>query len=319
MPSHYLDDLMQRELQFPKQNFQPIPPPQPQISPVNYDPKAKEGALRQALLTGGLSLLGSMRPTRLPQNPLANIGQAGLAGMGAYNERLDTLLKQQQAQQRTEMGLGRLSPEERELIGAQFVSYDEQGRPLFAYPRRKQGDTYGVVAPGIQTGSAGPGTPKVKGKVPAEATKRIASMKAMLRITDKIARDFDKSFVGPAEGRLGGIAQKTVGVSKIRAKFYANVKDISDMLLRARSGAQINEQEYERLTELVPTRELPDEVFMARLERFQEALNELLVETNAALESGGYINPSRRTVTQPATTQSATQTRPPIESFDGRR
>lgn len=55
-----------------------------QIPDVDYGEAAKKQALKQALFMAGANLLAGMKPTALPQSPLANIGQAAGAGMQAY-------------------------------------------------------------------------------------------------------------------------------------------------------------------------------------------------------------------------------------------
>jgi hypothetical protein len=98
-----------------------------------------------------------------------------------------------------------------------------------------------------------------------------------------------QEWVGPIAGRKGGLEAKFTGTaSPEQVKFYAYVKDMQDALLRARSGAQINEQEYKRLVAFLPEPNLPSTTFKAKLERFQEATQILLDEKLATFEKGGY-------------------------------
>jgi len=71
-------------------------------------------------------------------------------------------------------------------------------------------------------------------------------------------------------------------------KFYSYVNDAKDALLRARSGAQINEQEYARLVKFLPTPELPPENFKARAERFEEQVRIIQEEKKRTYEGQGY-------------------------------
>jgi len=72
--------------------------------------------------------------------------------------------------------------------------------------------------------------------------------------------------------------------------------NISDMLLRARSGAQINEQEYARLRKLMPNPRTSPESFRANLSRF-------IVETNnimSARQGGEVTQPNEPAAAPPA-------------------
>lgn len=96
-------------------------------------------------------------------------------------------------------------------------------------------------------------------------------------------------WVGPIAGRKGGLEAKYTGTATPdQVKFYAYVKDMQDALLRARSGAQINEQEYKRLVNFLPDPNLPAITFKAKLDRFEEATRIVMEEKLSAFEKGGY-------------------------------
>ncbi len=98
-----------------------------------------------------------------------------------------------------------------------------------------------------------------------------------------------EEWVGPIAGRKGGLEAKYIGTaSPDQVKFYAYVKDMQDALLRARSGAQINEQEYKRLVAFLPDPNLPAVTFKAKLERFEEATQIVMDEKLSAYEKGGF-------------------------------
>lgn len=64
--------------------------------------------------------------------------------------------------------------------------------------------------------------------------------------------------------------------------------NLSDMLLRARSGAQINEQEYQRLRKLMPNTRTTPEAFRSNLSRFiVEANNVLAARQGEATQQPG--------------------------------
>jgi len=94
---------------------------------------------------------------------------------------------------------------------------------------------------------------------------------------------------GPSIGRYGTIQEKFLGTATPeQVKFYAYVNDMQDALLRARSGAQINEQEYSRLKGFLPEVNVPWTTFKARLDRFDAELTNTIESKKKALKEGGY-------------------------------
>ena len=70
----------------------------------------------------------------------------------------------------------------------------------------------------------------------------------------------------------GGMREFFGNISPQEVMFRRAVLDVSDMILRARSGAQINEQEYQRLRHMIF--KLSDEptVFLPALQRFRNEI-----------------------------------------------
>ena len=94
--------------------------------------------------------------------------------------------------------------------------------------------------------------------------------------------------IGPIQGRLGAIRAKTTGnlpeITELRRLAF----NLSDQLLRARSGAQINEQEYARLSRLVPQPSDPDIDFSTKLKSFQDEIQRTLAKrTGQAISDEG--------------------------------
>jgi hypothetical protein len=88
-----------------------------------------------------------------------------------------------------------------------------------------------------------------------------------------------------ASGALPGTLRKYLGkAAPEEVQFRSALLDMSDLLLRARSGAQINEQEYQRLKALLP--DLYDEpnTFIPALRRFTTEAGKQLDDT---LKLGG--------------------------------
>jgi hypothetical protein len=76
------------------------------------------------------------------------------------------------------------------------------------------------------------------------------------------------------------------------------------LLLRARSGAQINEQEYQRLTKIVPNPNSPDARFLSDLRNFREEVRGVLARRSGAqpliTPRGGGPQPQGQPVPRPA-------------------
>ncbi len=134
------------------------------------------------------------------------------------------------------------------------------------------------------------GKPTGLGKpIPAEETAKMGGLQALLNDVSTARELYKPGWVGPISGRVGAVQEKyTGGAGTNQVKFYAYIRDMKDALLRARSGAQINEQEYKRLVNFLPDENLPSKTFEARLDRFESELNNVLSSKKKAFSEGGY-------------------------------
>ena len=138
----------------------------------------------------------------------------------------------------------------------------------------------GAGSVGTPTGSAKP--------LPAEAAKSFGDLDALRTSIGQAEKLYKEKYVGPVAGRYYSIAENIQNLPEDQVRFYAYVNDAKDALLRARSGAQINEQEYARLVKFLPTPELPPENFKARSKRFLEQVNIIMRDKKKAYEGQGY-------------------------------
>ena len=123
-----------------------------------------------------------------------------------------------------------------------------------------------------------------------QSLNRLFEFQSQLR---RIDTNFNEDYVGRMQGLLGGIKEFTgMGVTEKESIFRQIVKDIGDTLLRLRSGAQINEQEYKRMLKLVPTIKLPDKVFLARLKSLMENISNSIAIRKKSLEESGFKAPT---------------------------
>jgi hypothetical protein len=149
--------------------------------------------------------------------------------------------------------------------------------------------------------------PITKGRTPASEVGKGVMLDTISGNLERIRQTYNPDYVGFITGRAKQLQASTVGgLDEKQASFYADVNDIADMLLRARSGAQINEQEYNRLSKLVPTPNLPPSTFTARLNRFETQLKQTMANQQKRLKTGGYMTqgksaesaPKERTITR---------------------
>jgi len=121
---------------------------------------------------------------------------------------------------------------------------------------------------------------------PLDATMagQISALQTMLQTTlPNIRSNFNIEFLGPVRGTdITFEARRQIGsvvgspVSGQETTFRTALRDAGDQLLRARSGAQINEQEYQRLRAILPKATDEPQVFMAALDRFENELKAML-------------------------------------------
>jgi len=115
--------------------------------------------------------------------------------------------------------------------------------------------------------------------LPAGTAEKVSALMTAKQQLESIEKNFNETFLGPVRGTETAFnVRRSVGsyigspLGEQETIFRQSLADVKDQLLRARSGAQINETEYKRLAALLPAArdELP--VFKAGLKRFKEEL-----------------------------------------------
>tara|TARA_R110002020_G_scaffold150264_2_gene326851 strand:+ start:1230 stop:2426 length:1197 start_codon:yes stop_codon:yes gene_type:complete len=144
--------------------------------------------------------------------------------------------------------------------------------------------------------------------ISASAQRRIAGLMALQDLVKNVSRDYDSSFLGPIKGtdtafearrRVGGFLGTPLGARE--TIFRQALKDMADSLLRARSGAQINEQEYQRLRSMLPAATDEPQVFLAGLNRFRKLIVQSLESTRkvAITPKGDLLKPKTEATLRP--------------------
>ena len=131
---------------------------------------------------------------------------------------------------------------------------------------------------------------KPKDAPAASQIKEISDLISLRNSVDTIDSLYKPDYVGIVNGNplLASIKEQTgVGVDTQEVQFRRITNDLSDRLLRARSGAQINEQEYKRLLKIVPEPTLSPDAFKARLNSFRDDLDNVIDTKKEILEGTG--------------------------------
>lgn len=162
---------------------------------------------------------------------------------------------------------------------SQFVD-PQTGNPLIF---DKKTNTY-KVAPIEGNGGAAP-RPINPSAGEREKTAALDSLMEQLKVVEDTYKT-NPDYVGLVSGQVGRLTQLT---DKNEAAFRQKVLDIKDSLLRARSGAQINEQEYARLAKLVPDMGDSAAQFEGKMASFKQSLLTLQQERTTAQGRGGVF------------------------------
>lgn len=149
-------------------------------------------------------------------------------------------------------------------------------------------------------------TEPVKTPAPsAQERKRMMDEANLLKMSDDIMvqlKPDDKGVIpaedwtGPIKGRYGQISEKVRDLPPAQVNFYATIRDMNDFVLRVRSGAQINEQEYKRLTSFLADPNLPTNNLRERIKRFRDNLKWM-----RGLEEREFVRPTGQAPSQERT------------------
>lgn len=160
----------------------------------------------------------------------------------------------------------------------------------------------GPPVPGVQAVEAA----RVPGQaLPASERGRFAELYNLQNMIERIralTNNFQSGWFGPVRGGIvAPFSERFTGnISDEEVQARRLMMDASDMLLRARSGAQINEQEYARLKKLLPTPDLPENVAKARMDDFERTLRVLVSERERLQRTpSGELGASTPRTTQP--------------------
>lgn len=199
--------------------------------------------------------------------------------------------------------LGKLSENERlKVAKKEFglgVKYKERFLPLEGNLQQKQistddGATWENLGSPVDIFSPRSLVDINLGGKPARAgeLKELTNLYALSDEIGTLETLFDPRYVGAVDNIIGGLKEITgLDVDTKQVTFRRIANGIADSLLRAKSGAQINEQEFKRLMKIVPDPRLSDSAFTARMKDFDREIKNIIKRKEEALRASGFAIP----------------------------
>lgn len=134
---------------------------------------------------------------------------------------------------------------------------------------------------------------------------KTASLASLLNQVDRIDPNkegtlYKPEYVGLVQGQTGRLTQLA---DEDEAAFRQVTLDVKDVLLRARSGAQINEQEYARLAKLIPSPGDTEAKYKGKLKAFRTTLETIISEREKAQRGGGVKLKTQGSTGKPKTAE----------------
>lgn len=121
--------------------------------------------------------------------------------------------------------------------------------------------------------------------LPPAIQTQVSALDLVTNTIGQIESNLSDEFLGPIKGTDPAFSTRrtfgsTLGspLGEKEVIFRQSIKDANDQLLRARSGAAITEQEYNRLAGMLPKPTDEPQVFRAGLKRFKDQMNALRSE-----------------------------------------
>ena len=131
--------------------------------------------------------------------------------------------------------------------------------------------------------------------LPVAIQKGMANLSTLKRITARIKKNFNADFVGKADFLLGAAREFTGKISKEEVTFRKDVAELGEIVLRMRSGAQINESEFERITKVLSRLSDQENVFKDSLDRTIEEISAIIdSKVHLATTPKGELSSSSR-------------------------
>jgi hypothetical protein len=162
----------------------------------------------------------------------------------------------------------------------------------------KQGNP--VVVP-VGTGE-GQHQPFIPPTMPAEQVAATGTFKTLASLIGRLKSSIvdpttggisekGKGYIGLFDAPVEKGKQYTKKASPEASNFYQTLQDLKNQIIYLRSGKQINEEEYKRLQEAMPSEYKDDSIFLANLENFERTFNSIMENRSQAFGQAGFRNP----------------------------
>jgi hypothetical protein len=132
-----------------------------------------------------------------------------------------------------------------------------------------------------------------KAQLSGKQQETVASLNTVMNQTERINDLVKNVDIGPLTGRKQSVEQYFGSASPEFTKLKSNLKSLLANYTKALSGAQVSEQEAQRLMQIIPSENDPIETFIPKLQAFQEMISTQQTDFMDSIRSG---QPLKRSV-----------------------
>lgn len=133
----------------------------------------------------------------------------------------------------------------------------------------------------------------------AEQAEKSGTFQAMTDLVQRIREDITnpktgqlseegKSYLGPVDTPTQLAASFTPKANVGFTNFHQKLADLKNQIIYLRSGKQINEQEYKRLRDSLPSEYRDESTFLSNLDNFQRTFEDVMAKRQQAFQQAGY-------------------------------
>lgn len=162
--------------------------------------------------------------------------------------------------------------------------------------------------------------PLIKKSLPAGAASDVAQIDVLETTLQQVIDNKEDKYVGILNApRYKASAYDPTGVTTDTkaVKFYSSLQDIKNQIIYLRSGKQINEQEYKRLSAALPSEYKNPQAFDAQMENFVEVYNSIRQAKKKSFDYSGYRTAEVKDVVA-GSRQEATAKKKPLSAYEGK-
>ena len=130
--------------------------------------------------------------------------------------------------------------------------------------------------------------------LPEGASQKLGDFETLQFQLSNVVKNYSPEYVGMLDRVGSAVKLKTgAGATEQLSNFMSNLNGVRNTLLYMRSGAQINESEFNRLVKELPDEKTSDTDFEARLKNFSSVLSEIVSNRVASYGKSGFVTPNK--------------------------